>query len=442
MSSVDTPIIKDFKPMGAYVKSVMKNKMYSLATLEIPDSIYVKEKVLKAHIAPSSFEAYLKNQEQPYLFISSNQPEMRNKQQHKLFSLTTFIPSRLDLLHDGYLYVDKPQYVTVIPDANDYDEKNRNTSPTNHLVVLPTNKKNTSSSDENVIGTVPLNEVVVYGKRIASQIVKKAIKSLDENYPDLKLTSSMCTNITTEIDSTSCLNLDFTAKQYDNGYFGMARSTKQIQQVRWNIKNGYEPKNWREFYGLNNNPIRRAAFLKFRKYHKFNFTLDKVTTYNDKEVYVILFSSRKNHFNYTERVLLSDFYGVLYINKDDYAIVKVIENWKYLNTELEPIHGLNLTGDYENYKEERKFMSERIETDFKKINGLYFLSHSLITIKGKVIDAKNQKSLQYTTNVDSYWSEFNTIDPIKLKFKQEHNVFKKIKYNKTFWDNYIFPNKK
>lgn len=439
MSSVSTPIIKDFIPMGSYVKKSLKNKVYSLAAFEIPDSVYIKGKAIKPQLLPSSFEAYVKNKKQPYLFISSNQPEMKTSQMHKMFSLTTFIPSRLDLLHDGYLYVDKPKYVTVIPDIDDYDEKSHRTSPVDHLVVLP--KSQAHDTKEELIGAVALNEVVVYGKREVSQIVKKAIKSLDKNYPDIKLNSTMYTNISTNIDSINCLDLEFIANQYDNGYFGTARSSKQLKEVKWNIKNGYEPKNWREFYGLNGNPIRRAAFLKLRKYQKFDFSIEDIKEIKGKEVYVVSFSSRKNYFNYTRRVLLSNYTGKIYINKEDFAVVKVIERWDYLNTELEPIHGLNLKGDFEKYNTERKFISERIETDYTKIDELYFLSHSLITINGEVIDNKNDKSLPYITNIESYWSDFDIDKPVKLKFKEEKNMFKKIKYNKPFWNNYTYPNK-
>ena len=107
MSSVNTSIIKEFVPMGSYVKKELKDKMYSLASVTASDSIYLQGKWEKTIVAQNSFEYYLKNQKKHHLFISSNQVEMKEKQSTRLFSPETFIDLRLDLVHDGYLFFNK-----------------------------------------------------------------------------------------------------------------------------------------------------------------------------------------------------------------------------------------------------------------------------------------------------------------------------------------------
>ena len=438
MSSITTPVIKDFVPMGSYIKKALKDKTYSLAIVPAYDSIYVNSKVIQAPVNTSSFEYYLKKSDAPHLFISSNQPEMKKIQVNKLFSLATFIEARLDLLHDSYLYIKKSKETTTIAYDENVDHKRSGPSSNNQEGIV-SNKQISTQNDDNDknAGIIALNEIIVYNKRTPYQIVKKAIDSLSKNYPDSGLSSTMYTNLTTDIQNTNCLNLDFTADQYENSYFSMYRSAKQIKEIRWNIKNGYEPKNWREFYGLNGNPVRNAAFLNKRKFTKLNFTLEEIKKYNNKEVYVISFSSPRNHSTFTGRLYLSNFMGTLLINKDDYAIVKIIENWDVTEFPEEHQEGLNLKGAFENYTK-KEYTAERIETDFIKIGSLYFISHSLIDITGKITDAKNN-SLPFKTTLDSYWSGFNTVNPVKIPFKDEQPLFEKAKYNILFWEGFSIP---
>lgn len=298
------------------------------------------------------------------------------------------------------------------------------------------------SKNKTAIGAIALKEVVVYGERATQQIVKQAIDSLKQNYPDLKIGSKIHTNITATIDAKNCLDMNFTANQYEKGYFSAVRSMKKLKEVKWNLKGVYEPRNLWEFYGLmKHNPIRFAVFLDTRKFKKFSFTLEKVIQYNNKEVFVISFSSPRDHLTYTRRMYSSNYTGKLYINKDDYAIVKVIEDWEVKKlTERQEI-SLNLKGDYSNYTQ-KEYSHERIESDFELINGLYYLSHSLIDINGKIIDRENKKSLPFTTRLDVYWTNFNTTNPEEIKQKEEEVLFDNIKYNKPFWDTYRFPKKK
>ena len=438
MSSVNTPILKEFVPMGSYIKSALKEKVYSLATITATDSIYLNDKWESTPVDKSSFEHYLK-ESNTAMFISSNQPEMKKTQLNRLFSPITFVESRLDLLHDGYLYLNKSKLATSI-----YNDENRDKKLNNKGAIL---SNRDISNQRNIIdlgnvadsNSIALNEIIVYSKITPYQIVKKAIDSLKNNYPDIPINSKMYTNLTTNIDDKTCLNLDFTANQYEKSYFNYERSLKQLTEIRWNIKNGYEPQNLREFYGLiANNPIRNGSFLTNRKYVKFDFTLEEIKKYNNKDVYVITFSSPRNHFTFTRRVYLSNFTGTLFINKEDYAIVKIIENWEVTEFPEEHREGLNLKGVFGNYIK-KEYSNETIETDLVKINKSYFISHSEINITGKILDIEN-KSLPFKITLDSYWNDFNIINPIKMSNKEEQHLFQKVEYNEAFWKTYKLPN--
>lgn len=438
MTSVNTPVVKDFIPMGSYIKTALKEKVYSLATLNASEEFCFDNLCEKTPIDPASFENYLKQKGATHLFISSNQPEMKKVQLNRLFSPVTFIESRLDLLHDGYIYLNESKLSTKALNDDQDDIKIENVS-SNKVAIIPKQEvSNIDDYNKNLpVGTVNLNEVVLYGKSTAYQIIKKVIDNLANNYPDKEVSSNVYTNIITNIGNTNCLNLDFIAKQYETGYFSYNRCVFSPSEIKWNVQNGYKPNYWRQFFELISNPIRHRTFLGIRKYKKFNFTLKEIETHNNKEVYVISFSTNRNYWNFTHRRFLSDYCGKLYINKDDLAIVKIIEDWKVTEYPIEfSAYGLNLNGEFENYNKGKDFTHERNETDFVKIDNLYFISQRLIEISGNVYDSE-KKSLPFTTTLKSYWSDFNTINPEKIKFKDEVEYFDKVKYNKEFWDKFV-----
>ena len=80
--------------------------------------------------------------------------------------------------------------------------------------------------------------------------------------------------------------------------------------------------------------------------------------------------------------------------------------------------------------------SENVETNFEKINNIYYLTSSEIRISGKLFDIEKNK-YKIKMFIDSNWCNFITENPIKISYKEEQNIFDKIDFNKTFWENYI-----
>ena len=65
---------------------------------------------------------------------------------------------------------------------------------------------------------------------------------------------------------------------------------------------------------------------------------------------------------------MSQFSGTMYIDKNDYAIVKIIEHWNITDFPEEHRQGLNLKGDLSKFIQ-KEYKTETIETDFEKIKG-------------------------------------------------------------------------
>ena len=444
MSSIDTPILKEFLPMGTYIKKALKNKAYSLASITAEDSIYLGNKWNKTPLNNASFEYYLKEKKKPHLFISSQHIEMNKKQLNRLFSPVTHVLGSLDLLHDGYLFFESVTQATPIDSEN--SEEKTNNSSINETTTLPIEEHKESNIEnmallnhtDSIVGVSVLDEVVLYGKRETHQIIKKAVSNIKINYPDSPSNSKMYSNVKMRVKESACLNLDFITDQYDPAYTNFNRSVKQLKEIRWNIKDGYEPKSLREFHSLiYNNPIKNLPFLTQRKFKKFDYQLDEIKMFNNKKVYVINFSTLREHFTYTRRTFLSNYSGTLYIDQEDYAIVKVIENWKVINFPEELKYTLELNGSLAKY-EKREYTNENIETNFVKVDSLYLISDSLIKISGELTDTDNN-SEEFETIITSYWSDFNIHNPKLVRFNEEQNLFKNIEYNKTFWETYKFP---
>ena len=79
--------------------------------------------------------------------------------------------------------------------------------------------------------------------------------------------------------------------------------------------------------------IKYKPFLEKSKYQKFEFEIKDRKKHKGKEIYVIEFETDKKHFAFTKAYFPSKYYGTLYVDKNNYAIIKLIEYWDYLPEE-------------------------------------------------------------------------------------------------------------
>lgn len=429
MSSIFEPILKEFVPMGSYIKKELKNKVYSLAAVTSEDSIFLQNKWHKTPIEKHSFEYFLKEKNtSPHIFISSNQSGMQILAWNRLFSPITFVQSKLNELHDGYLY-----FRTATPSTlMDLDAE--------YSVSYKKNEKENSFSEpeESEMKKTELNEVIIYGKRTAYQVMKNVVESLEKNYPDNPFSSSMKTNIQAKVSDVTYLDFDFIAEQYDLGYVNhINRSTKNIKELRWNKKGDFLSESLREYHGLMYNcPIKYAPFLKKGKFKKFIFQIEETKMYNNEEVFVINFSSPRNHSTFTRRVFLSDYSGYLYVNKKDFAIVKIFENWSVTEFSEQFREGFNLKNSLSKYTS-KEYKNESMLTDFTKIGEYYFITQSTSVLSGNVYNNASDKE-EFEIKVNSNWKNFNIQNPTQIKSKEEEYLFEKVKYNASFWNDIKF----
>ena len=419
LQSVKTPIIKDFVPMGFYIKTALQDKVYSLAAITAKDSIFLQNKWHSTSIHVGSFEDILKKQfKNNHVFISAKQPEIDKIKENRLFSPITFIEGKLTDFHDGYVYFPQSTLATIDEYEDVISEKTKEKEFVKNLKETFINLEIKDRPNETYI-----EEVVVYSKNTPYQILKKAIGNLDKNYPDKGFSSDLKANILIKIADSTCVNADVFAQQYDLGYVNHEfRNTKKILKTKWNVKQNFETESFKEYHGLMyNSPIQYAPFLKTNKFKKFLLNIEGTTIINNEEVFVIQFSSPRNHSTYTRRVFLSNYSGYIYINKSDNAIVKIIENWQVTDFPVSFREGYTLKDNLVKYTN-KEYLNESTITEFVKDNKLYFIKNATNVVSGNLYNDKSEKT-DYEIATTATWNNFNISNPNVIKSNSEVLLF-------------------
>jgi erythromycin esterase-like protein len=419
LKSVKAPIIKDFMPMGTYIKTALEDKMYSLAAVTANDSIFLQNKWYHTPIKEYSFEDVLKKQfKNNHVFISAKHIETNNIKENRLFSPIAFIEGELSDFHDGYLYFPKTSLSTI----DEYEDLIHNV--TNKKEIVNDKKEKYINLDINQKPNETLiEEVVVYSKNTPYQILKKAIGSLDKNYPNKGFSSDLKTNILIKVTDTTCVDADVSAQQYDLGYVNREfRNTKKVLETKWKVSKNFQTESFKEYHGLMyNSPIQYAPLLKDNKFKKFLLNIEGTTKINNEEVIVIKFSSPRNHSTFTRRVYLSVYSGYIYINKSDNAIVKIIENWEVTDFPISFRDGYVLKNNLSKYTN-KEYLNENTITEFVKENNLYFIKSTKNVVTGILYNEANDKT-DYEILTTSNWSNFNILNPKIIKSNNEVLLF-------------------
>lgn len=421
MNSVKADTIKAFIPMGSYLKTKLKDKVYSLAMVTAEDSIDLGSGWEKTPIQPLSFEAFLRHQKKTHLFISSSQQAMETRLPIRFFSPITFVEAQLSELHDGYLFFNNVKESTLIDRSIQTKE------------VIEFNK---AIENEAIQDEMQLNEVVVEAEFTPGYIMKKVIKRLKKNYASQPFNSNHLTDYKVKVDDTLDFGFTFYSLQTDRGYDSPYRSTQKLENFQWIQQNNKKYK--LNYFDLTRNfsyiHIRYLSFLSKPKYKKFKFQIVARKIYQEQEIFVVNFQTDREHTNYTQLHIPSSFSGELYISKEDFAILKIIANWKIKENTKEEL--------YDIYGALRKEYPNRVLTNisseydfFKRSDGSYYLKAYTSRELG-FLDQKEQGTLKWEAQKNSYWNNFKTDAVVEISFKQEQKEFKIPKYNQAFWKDF------
>jgi len=483
MSSVDYPIIKDFIPMGSYVKKELNEKAYSLAMINASFQLNNGESWYQTSLDTTSFEYYLGKKAKQHLFISTKQKSIQVQKSNRFFSDTNFIKARLDLLHDGYLFFNNVSESTTItqnsskrkselkkyivdedtgeaiPNANLFikgDSFETISSKDGSLILKNENKKQVKNIVISALGyetrtlylameEVPeeitlkrlvtnLDEIVLEEEISPYYIIKKVIQRINKNYPTRPFNAEHYANYKIQIQDSVVFDLDFVTDLYHTNYLKGIRSTQNIKHVRWNVGEIEEPTRLHDPFLVRTYQmsINYKPFLEKSKYQKFKFVIKDRKKINGEIIYVIDFETDKKNFAFTKTYNPSKYHGTLFVNREDFAIIKLTEYWDYLPKE-ENQSSIENEGFWKNNFVNRTLNVGKRESFFSKaIDGKYYLKKSKSTIKGFVED-NNNLALDFKDIFTSFWFNIKTKNVTPINFKEEKNRINKIRYVHEFW---------
>lgn len=497
METITKPVLKEFIPMGSHVKKELKEKVYSLATIHANDSLYSKSKWYKTPILKGSFEDKLKSLNIPYLFVSANQKEMMQPQKHRLLHYTDFTESRLDKLHDGYVFLrnatePKNEYIasgkdTIIAILNNDSRKEKVTvfkgkiiDKTTKEVIPYTNlivKKQQiyRIADENGNYKLPvisnrdivtissmgyetkhipikdlskkiyltpsfeaLNEVVIKAKVAPKVVLSNAVKAISKNHPTTHFNSKRYIHNLVNIDGETILDYELIAKQYDLGYRQDYTSTRNFEKVRWNIdKRSKNKKAWAAKGGFRENAIQYGNIFHKRKHKKFEVSYVKSTNPKDEDYYILSFKVNRNKWNYTNRVYPTTYSGKIYIKKDTYAIVKILESWETTldKKDIDKYKGWLGEQVIKNGYKQIRIKEENINDYSNVIDGKHYIKTMFKRTYSEALNKKDELEISVTESTSEFTDiETKKVEEIAYVFRQNiSKILNNLKKDDAFW---------
>ncbi|MFI1772099.1 erythromycin esterase family protein [Thalassobellus citreus] len=284
-----------------------------------------------------------------------------------------------------------------------------------------------------------LAEVVITGYLPPETVLKKAISDKKLNHPTEPFNFYRYGKVLINKNDTNELDLELITKDYDDGYLSPFIITQRVEQIKWN-KN-INPKRYKyssQFFSYRQNAIRYANILHKRKYKKFKLNFVKSNDTENKDLYIIAFETERNKWNFTNRGYPTTYSGRVYINKENFAIIKVIENWETT------LRAEEIEKHFKGYKNYKNIVQTTIKEEnicyYSDIldNGKFYATRYFNRSYNETLNNENKKENRVFER-DSYLFDFElkNVEEIEYEFhKMKQTVLKRIEYDKTFWDSF------
>lgn len=285
-----------------------------------------------------------------------------------------------------------------------------------------------------------LSAVVIKGYLSPKTVLKKAISKKKINHPVEPFNFHRYGKVLINKNDTTALDFEVITKDYDRGYLSPFVITQKVQQMKWN-KNP-NPKKYQlaaEFFSYRQNAIRYANILHKRKYKKFKLTFVKSDNPEDEGQYIIAFQTERNKWNYTNRNYPTKYSGSVYINKENFAVVKVIENWE---TTLNAEEIKKYFKKHESYKDiMQTIIKEENICQYSNIlnDGKYYATEYFNRKYNETLNKENKREHSVFER-ESHLFDFETKDVEEIKYWQydnkEENSLYRVEYEEEFWKSF------
>lgn len=284
-----------------------------------------------------------------------------------------------------------------------------------------------------------LNEVVITGYLSPKTVLKKAITNKKLNHPTEPFNFYRYGNVLVNKNDINELDLELITKDYDDGYLSRFVITQRVEQIKWNNNtNQKRYKSSSQFFSYRQNAIRYANILHKRKYKKFKLNFVKSDNPIEDGLYIIAFQTERNKWNYTNKGYPTEYSGRVYIDKENFAVVKVIENWETsLNKDEIEKH-------FKGYEDYKSIVSTTIKeenicyySDIKN-DGKFYATRYFNLRYNETLDKDNNKNYG-VFEIDSYLFDFElkNVEEIEFEWREtKQTLLNRVDYDKNFWDSF------
>jgi len=293
-----------------------------------------------------------------------------------------------------------------------------------------------------------LNEVTISVERLtAKKILRKTIRAIDKNYYQNAYTQDILFRKKDKYaNSNSEYLLEFVNRTYDsNGYkprwldMSSVKEDKQCLATRITTidslgksLNGYRSiKSKRQSYPAYQDLInyRKNSFLNPLKWFRYDFQLSDTLKFNGQTVFRIDFNCKYPSYRSTLQLAALKFHGYIYINMEDYAIVKIESNT------VNDRNKIWKAEEFDAYKS-KDIWFERDVVFYRKQGNNYFMDYAYhhdnwssvsynerFGFKATLLKSKSFKIPKTSTTVpDDFWSTY--MQHHRYRNKYEHQEIK------------------
>jgi len=284
-----------------------------------------------------------------------------------------------------------------------------------------------------------LDEVVIIGHLSPTSVLKTAISKKALNHPIEPFNFYRYGKVLVNKNDTTELDLELITKDYDDGYLSPYVITQRVEQIKWNKNSNSKKYRYSsQLFGFRQNAIRYANILHKRKYKNFKLSFVKSDNSIDGEQYIISFQTERSNWNYTNRPYPTKYSGRVYIDKESFAIVKVIENWE-TTLRTEEIEEY-FKGNENAKKIAQATIKEENICSYSNIldNGKYYATKYFNRRYKETLSKENKKEIKVSEQDSNLFDfELNDVEEIEYEFdKKEQTVLNRVEYDKTFWDSF------
>ncbi len=282
-----------------------------------------------------------------------------------------------------------------------------------------------------------IQEIVIKSTLSPKKVIEKAIAKKEENHPMTPFNYRRYATVLYNRDDVNQLDLEVISKEYDEGYNSSYVATRDLEQIKWNsaiIKE--KPKYISSFFKGRENAIRYASVLHKRKYKKFTFEYVQSKTEEDEDLYIIAFKTDRNRWNYTNMGHPTKYSGQIYIDKESFAIVKVVQSWESSQDRKEIEKYFKHKPEYKKIEASKhKFELTSTYSDLLH-NGTYFANSFFQRAFIETNTFDNQKNI-HVNEVRSYIFDVE-IDAVAV-IESSYSTLKKKRldkgvYDASFWE--------